>query len=972
MKDVFKIINEYSRQKSKIPSLKCSKWGAIVGLANHTVLVRRDGTEVAIDDSGAPIKDNNGNIFGVVLVFRDITERKRMEDKLASLASFPQLNPNPIVEVDLAGNVHFLNLAAQQQFPDLEESGCRHPWLADWGEVVRTFSGNEAKTHLREISIGKKWYQQAMYSVPGTKRIRTYGLDITERKRAEDGLRTTLESIGDGFFALDADWRFVYVNAPAERILGIRREDVLGKNHWEIFPLTLGTNLEGEYRRAAAGDIRDFENFYEPWGRWFHNKCYPREGGGVSIYFEDITERKMAEEVLQTELQRFYAVLSSTYAGILLVTNDDRIEFANPAYCDLFNLKDAPADLVGLTSAEMIEKIKEAYLHPDEEITRIRNIVDRGQPVRGEEIALRSGKTCLRDFIPLCIDGKSYGRLWHHLEITERKRHEEKITKLTRLYEVLSRVNETIVRTHDAELIYSEVCRIVSEVGGFPLVWIGQIKDQQVIPVAWYGKAADYLKEIKVKLQGELGNGPTGACIQKNRAVINDNFETNPATSPWRESALDYGFRASAAFPLHRQGKVIGAFTLYASESNAFDAEQVGLIEALSSDISYALDAIDQEQLRLRAEEGLRETRDYLENLIDSANAPIIVWDPSFRITRFNHAFERLTGIRTAEALGEPLSILFPESSRDVSLDHIRRAMTGELWDAVEIPILNADGAIRTVLWNSANIYAKNEATIIATIAQGQDITDRKLAEDELKKARDELETKVLERTAELSKAKDAAEAAAKAKSDFMANMSHEIRTPMNAVIGMTSLLLDDEALNPEQRDFVETIRMSGDALMVIINDILDFSKMQEDKIVLEDQPFELISCVEEALDLVASMAKEKGLNLAYVMDRAVPNTIIGDPNRLRQVLTNLLYNAVKFTERGEVNYVSVEMSDGLQKIHFAVKDTGIGIPQHLMDRLFQPFSQVESIGNPKLWRRRPRTRHQQETCRVDGWKDLG
>ncbi len=158
---------------------------------------------------------------------------------------------------------------------------------------------------------------------------------------------------------------------------------------------------------------------------------------------------------------------------------------------------------------------------------------------------------------------------------------------------------------------------------------------------------------------------------------------------------------------------------------------------------------------RMAAEEALRETRDYLENLINYANAPIIVWDTSSKIVRFNHAFERLTGLRTSEALGEPLDILFPESSKDESLDHIRHTLAGEHWEAVEIPIFKADGSIRTVLWNSANIYAKDENTIIATIAQGQDITDRKIAEDELRKAHDELEMRVMERTDELSEAKE-------------------------------------------------------------------------------------------------------------------------------------------------------------------------------------------------------------------------
>ena len=301
--------------------------------------------------------------------------------------------------------------------------------------------------------------------------------------------------------------------------------------------------------------------------------------------------------------------------------------------------------------------------------------------------------------------------------------------------------------------------------------------------------------------------------------------------------------------------------------------------------------------------------------VVDNAVDGIITIGGDGTIASCNPAAERLFGYTAAELVGGPLKRIIPEPYHaQYKLISVGREIVGQRKDGGTFPLEMAAGQMQV----------GDERQYIGII---RDVTRRKREE------------------AELLRAREVAEAASRSKSEFLANMSHEIRTPMNAIIGMSGLLLDT-SLSDEQRDFAETIRGSSDALLTIINDILDFSKIEADRLELERQPFSLRECLESALDLLAARAAEKGLELGYLLDPAVPPFIIGDVTRLRQVLVNLLSNAVKFTERGEV-VVSVEINDNLQSpisnLQFSVRDTGIGIPADRIDRLFRSFSQVDA-----------------------------
>ena len=353
-----------------------------------------------------------------------------------------------------------------------------------------------------------------------------------------------------------------------------------------------------------------------------------------------------------------------------------------------------------------------------------------------------------------------------------------------------------------------------------------------------------------------------------------------------------------------------------------YDKETAEFLSPLLSTCASIVEAYQTEARRKEAEGQLRQYEARIRAVVSGAVDGIITADAQGRIESFNPAAEAIFGYRSDEVISRNLRMLMPS---DVADDHdkymgrylrtnkakiigIGREVTGRRKDGSFFPM---DLAV-----SEMKVEETGTRSFVGIV---RDITERKRVERELKEARDQ------------------AEAATRAKGQFLANMSHELRTPMNAVVGMTGLLLDTH-LTDVQREYVETVRTGGDALIRLINDILDFSKIESGKLDLEKSPFSVPDCIDEALDLIAAEASDKNLTLRSEL-QGIPRLVVGDAGRLRQILVNLLTNAVKFTEQGEIKLTARTLpSETGLALQFSVRDSGVGISEEHAEEIFESF----------------------------------
>lgn len=737
--------------------------------------------------------------------------------------------------------------------------------------------------------------------------------DITEQKRIENALRESeamhkllFENANDGILlnGLTADGfpdKFIQANNIACQMLGYSKEELFQLTPKDIQENGTNSILNDREEMLTKKRVLFEKVLIAKDGRRIpaeiHCTLFDFHGKPVVLaVLRDITERRKMEVLLRNSEKLFRTIYEQAPLGIALIdSRTGRFIQVNAKYCEI----------AGRTQEEMLKLDFQSITHPDD----LQMCLDSmKQMVEGKTRLLNIKKRYLRKDSSIFWVNLTMVPMWSkgeiprfHIalaeEITEWKKMEEALRESKdQLDKIINSIADPMFvkdRLHRYILVNDAHCR-----------FSGRKRDEML------GRTSH---DLFPKEQADVFWQKDEELFETGKENVNEELATD------------------AQGITHT---VITKKTLYRDKAeNQF---LVGIVREITErkrmeeEIRRSRDDLEL-RVRERTEEleeanaALKNSKDYLDKIINSLGDPVFVKDRQHRLVLVNDAACRLFGRPREEIIGRTAYELFgTKDMADVSWQKDEEVFRTGKENVNEETNTYAPGVTRTVLVKKT-LYtdrAGNQFLVGVT----RDITDRKLAEDELKGA------------------KEAAEAAVRSKSEFLANMSHEIRTPLNAVVGLTGLLLNAN-LTHEQRDYVETIRSSGNSLLSIINDILDFSKIEGGKMELENQPFDLRECIAESLDLVAADAAQKDLKLSFLMDDRVPEIIVGDVTRLRQVLVNLLSNAVKFTDKGavEVTVVGNAIGKSIFEIHFTIRDTGIGIPEDKLGRLFHSFSQVDS-----------------------------
>lgn len=874
---------------------------------------RKDGSQFPVEYTATPLwKEDRAS--GAVIVFRDMTEQLQVEAQIKESNELFQaaFHFSPVGKglVSPEGTWMMTNQALSDITGYSKEELLDRSFTAltvpdDQEEENRclqaVLKGETASFQYEKRCVHKEGQILTLVvsgrTVSGNQGQLLYSVvhlrDITQQKalasmlQNKDALfRAAFDHAPIGKSITATDGRLLEVNRVLCEITGYTESELLSRRFQDLTEPEDLEKDEDSIRKMFSGELTriTFEK------RYIHKdghriwllvlvSAIPGSDGKTAFYIsqmQDITARKLIEEALKENESRFRRAFDDAGNGMALVSLEMRFLRINPAFCEMLGYE--PTELLGKTFQELTHPddldIGPAYMRQmlSGEISKAR-FEKRYIHRDGHPVHIILNTSLLRDEknVPLYF-------ITHFLDLTERRQFEADLRKS----------EENFRRAFDDAAI------------GMALV---SIEGQYLKVNPRFARMLGYNEEeLTLKHIPDISHPDDYAgdmlFLQKMTSG-----ETQTGT---REKRY-----------IRKDGQVLWAFL---TSSCARDA---------SGKVLYLITQMQDITERRQFEQTIQESEERFRSAFDYAAIGMALVSIEGRFLRVNQAVCRLTGYAIDELLQKTFQEITHPDDLEIDLEFIRRTLTGELQTyQMEKRYIHREGQ---PVWIQLNVSPVKDSTgkVQYFVAQMQDITGRKTAEEQLRRAKEDAET------------------ATRAKSDFLATMSHEIRTPMNAVLGMSALLSETE-LTDEQREMVDTIRSGSSTLLSIINDILDFSKIESGKMELDIQPFELSRCIEESFSLFVSKAREKNLKLKYQLDSEVPRIILGDSVRLRQILVNLVGNAVKFTDTGEIK-VSVRplqtgvfpFENNFNNLQFSVSDTGCGIPEHKLQSVFEAFTQI-------------------------------